>query len=66
MATRPIESDEFKAKKSIEELAREQGVKLGRPLSDYIQPDLWESDEEVDRFIAETYAARRRDADLAR
>jgi hypothetical protein len=66
MATRPIESDEFKAKRSIEELAREQGVKLDRPLTDYIEPDLWESDEEVDRFIEETYAARRQDADLSR
>lgn len=64
MATRPIESDEFKALISIEELARRQGKQLGRPLEDYFAPELWESDEELEEFIRDTYEARRRDADL--
>ena len=64
MATRPIESDEFRAQTSIEELARRQGKQLGRPVEDYFAPDLWESDEELEGFITDTYEARRRDATL--
>lgn len=61
MGTRPIPAnDKFRAKKSLEELAREQGVKLGRPIEDYFAPDIWESDEEVEDFIRDTYEARRR------
>lgn len=65
MSTRPItENEEFRAKKTLEDLAREQGVKLGRPIEDFFAPDIWESDEEVEQFIKDTYEARRRDAEL--
>jgi hypothetical protein len=45
---------------SIEEFARLQGVTPVRSL-DGLARDAFESDEEVDEFIAYTYAARRRD-----
>jgi hypothetical protein len=45
---------------SIEELARVQGVTRVRSL-DGLAREAFESDEEVDEFIAYTYAARRRD-----
>lgn len=44
---------------SVEELARRQGV---RPLSsadDLIEPGVFESDQELDDFLADLYASRR-------
>jgi hypothetical protein len=46
---------------SIEELARLQGVEPAKSVADMAYPGIFESDEEVDEFIAYTYAARRRD-----
>ncbi len=43
----------------VEELARRQGV---RPLTsgrDLMQPGMFESDEELDEFLADLYASRR-------
>jgi hypothetical protein len=43
----------------VEELARQQGV---RPLTsgdDLIQPGMFESDKELDEFLADLYASRR-------
>jgi hypothetical protein len=45
---------------SIEELARQQGVKPITSLED-LATGVFESDEEMEEFIAFTYAARRRD-----
>lgn len=47
---------------SIEELARQQGVMPIESLDDLAQPDLWESDEEYEEFLADLYATRRSDA----
>lgn len=47
--------------KPIEELARRQGVKPVASLDDLAQPDLWESDQEYDDFLADLYASRRSD-----
>ena len=46
---------------SIEELARRQGIRPIRSLDDLAHPDMFSSDEEMEEFIAYTYAARRRD-----
>jgi hypothetical protein len=56
---RPVEPPYYDSL-SIEELARLQGVKPVRSL-DELARDVFSSDEEVDEFIAYTYAARRRD-----
>jgi hypothetical protein len=45
---------------SLAELARLQGVRPVRSV-DELARDVFGSDEEVDDFIADTYAARRRD-----
>lgn len=45
---------------SVEELARLQGVKPVGSVTDLAR-DAFSSDEEVEEFIAFTYAARRRD-----
>jgi hypothetical protein len=47
---------------SVEELARQQGV---RPVSsvDDMQADLWDSDEELEQFLTDARAPRQ--ADLA-
>lgn len=44
---------------SIEELARRQGVTSVTSLSELARPELWESDEEYDEFLADLYASRR-------
>jgi hypothetical protein len=44
---------------SFEELAERQGVTPVRELAELAQPDLWESDEEYDAFLADLYASRR-------
>lgn len=43
----------------IEELIRRQGIKPITSLADLAQPDLWESDEEYEEFLADLYASRR-------
>lgn len=43
----------------IEELARRQGVGPITSVDDLAQPDLWESDEEYEAFLADLYASRR-------
>ncbi|MFJ8832598.1 hypothetical protein [Micromonospora aurantiaca] len=42
-----------------DELARRQGVEPVTSLDDLARPDLIESDEELDRFLADLYASRR-------
>ena len=44
---------------STEELARRHGVKPITSLDELAQPDLWESDEEYEAFLADLYASRR-------
>ena len=41
------------------ELARRQGVKPITSIDELAQPDLWESDEEYEAFLADLYASRR-------
>ena len=42
-----------------EELARRQGVNPITSVDELAQPDLWESDEEYEAFLADLYASRR-------
>ncbi|WFE21633.1 hypothetical protein O7621_28090 [Solwaraspora sp. WMMD937] len=42
-----------------EELARHQGVRPVASIDDLARPDLFESDEELDDFLADLYASRR-------
>ena len=42
-----------------EELARRQGVRPVASVGDLARPDLFESDEELDDFLADLYASRR-------
>jgi hypothetical protein len=44
---------------STEELARQQGIKPITSVDELAQPDLWESDEEYETFLADLYASRR-------
>ncbi len=44
---------------SFDELAKRQGVTPVGSLTELAQPDLWESDEEYDAFLADLYASRR-------
>lgn len=59
-AGRPVEPLDYDSL-SIGDLARLQGVMPVRSVADMACPGVFESDEEVDEFIAFTYAARRRD-----
>jgi hypothetical protein len=43
----------------IEELARRQGVEPVQSLDDLACPELWDSAEEYERFLADLYASRR-------
>ena len=43
----------------VEELARQQGVRPLTSGNDLIQPGMFESDEELDEFLADLYASRR-------
>ncbi len=54
-------------RKSIEQLAVEQGVKLTR-LEDILGKgaDLWESDQEFEHFVEDIYARRREERELPR
>ena len=44
-----------------EELARRQGVRSIAALDELAQPDLWDSDQEYEEFLADLYASRRSD-----
>lgn len=46
----------------VEELARRQGVRPVASVSDLARPDLFESDDELDEFLADLYASRRASA----
>jgi hypothetical protein len=43
----------------FDELAKRQGVAAVGSLAELAQPNLWESDEEYDAFLADLYASRR-------
>ena len=58
-AGRPVEPLDYDSL-SVEELARLQGVTRVRSVDDLAR-DVFGSDEEVEDFIAYTYAARHRD-----
>lgn len=45
----------------VAELARRQGVKPIESVADLAQPDLFDSDEEYEEFLADLYASRRAD-----
>jgi hypothetical protein len=57
----------FSERRSIEALAAEQGVKPTK-LEDILGKgaDLWESDQEYERFVEGIYARRREDRELAK
>lgn len=52
----PVDQDSL----SVEDLARQQGVRPVRSL-DQLARDAFSSDQELEEFLAYTYAARRRD-----
>ncbi len=54
-------------RKSIEELAAEQGIKPTR-LDDILGKgaDLWDSDLELERFVEDIYARRKEDRELGK
>ena len=43
---------------SVAQLARHQGVRPVESIDDLARPDLFESDEELDEFLAMVYASR--------
>lgn len=51
------------ARPTVDELARRKGVRPIKPLDDLARDDVWESDEELDAFLAHLDATRH--ADLA-
>jgi len=57
----------FSERKSIEELAAEQGTKPTR-FEDILGKgaDLWESDHELEQFVENIYARRSKDRELAK
>lgn len=46
---------------SAEELVRRQGARPITSVAAMARPDLFETDEQLDEFLAEVYAARRAD-----
>jgi len=48
---------------SLDELARRKGVRAVRSLEEMARPDVFESDEELEEFLA--FTAAKRHADLA-
>lgn len=46
---------------SIEELVRRQGMNAVASLAELAQPELWDSDNEYEEFLADLYASRRSD-----
>ncbi len=61
MARTPEHPDDWPSDDFVptEELARRQGVKPITSVDELAQPDLWESDEEYEAFLADLYASRR-------
>ena len=57
----PEHPDDWQADDVVptEELAGRQGVKPITSVDELTQPDLWESDEEYEAFLADLYASRR-------
>ena len=55
-ATAPLAADE---PVPVEELARRKGVRPVRSVDDMARPELFESDEEWQEFLADLYASRR-------
>jgi hypothetical protein len=57
----------FSERRSIEELAAQQGTKPTR-LEDILGKgaDLWESDQEFEQFVEDIYARRKQDRELAK
>jgi hypothetical protein len=57
----------FSERKSIEELAAEQGIRPTR-LEDILGKgaDLWESDHDLEQFVEDIYARRSEDRELAK
>jgi hypothetical protein len=45
----------------VEELARRQGVRPVASLDELARPELWESQQEFEDFLADLYASRRSD-----
>jgi hypothetical protein len=43
----------------VEDLARQQGVRPLASADELIQPGMFESEEELDEFLADLYASRR-------
>jgi hypothetical protein len=43
----------------VEELARQQGVRPLASADDLVEPGMFESDEELNEFLADLYASRR-------
>lgn len=43
----------------VDELARRQGIEPPKSLDDLACPELWESDEDYERFLADLYEYRR-------
>lgn len=43
----------------VEKLARQQGVRPLASAEDLIQPGMFESEDELDEFLADLYASRR-------
>jgi len=58
----------FSGRKSIEQLAAEQGVKLEGQLERILgaRADLWASDEEFEEFVRGIYERRRESARLTK
>jgi hypothetical protein len=44
---------------SVEELARRQGVRPITSVDELVEPDAFESDEELDEFLTDLYESRR-------
>ena len=63
MSTTPEQPEHAAAEDGvpIEELARRQGVGPIVSLDELAQPDLWESEQEYEEFLADLYASRRSD-----
>lgn len=46
----------------VEELARRQDIQPVESVDELAIPDMWESDEELEEFLADLYASRHADA----
>ena len=62
MVTEPARESRRSYRERIESIIVERGVKPVDP-SEQTLPKLWESDEELDAFLADIYAAREASVD---